>query len=353
MIIENYRKERYPFIDLLKGVCIVLVVLHHNDSIFPQLSLLRMPLYFFLGGLFFSTYESFQVFVIKRINRLMVPFLFFFLLSLAYQVVGCSLKSDFSHLMPSQVFNEKLMVNTPLWFLISLFEVTMLYYPISFIKNSVLKSLLVLSIGLVGYSIDYFGYNLYFYLDSSMMALVFFYFGVSFRKTVPHVFEKHRFDLPVIAISVIVFAISINYAKGLDMLSNSYESPFPIILIASFSSIVALFYLCKRIGSVPILNYFGRYSLVVLGLHMPLLGIHRYYFPNSWVMGGVVFLFSFTVIYFAIKVLLTYYPQFIAQAPFLTLQNGRLFFNFRSHTLSVNKKLNFNAYKSSIFASHR
>ena len=52
------QKKRIEYIDLMKGVCITLVVLLHViwtfniDIVDNVLSNIRMPLYFFLSGLF-------------------------------------------------------------------------------------------------------------------------------------------------------------------------------------------------------------------------------------------------------------------------------------------------------------
>ena len=51
-------KKRIEFIDLAKGVCILLVIMMHTDVNvdFPGLRGMRMPLYFILSGLFFKDY---------------------------------------------------------------------------------------------------------------------------------------------------------------------------------------------------------------------------------------------------------------------------------------------------------
>ena len=60
-------RPRYAFVDLAKGFCIMLVVWHHIASTWgiesyplkETVSLFRMPLYFFLSGLFFKEYAGF------------------------------------------------------------------------------------------------------------------------------------------------------------------------------------------------------------------------------------------------------------------------------------------------------
>ena len=80
-------KPRYAFVDLAKGLCIMLVVWHHVASTwgldtYPlklPLSTFRMPLYFFLSGLFFKSYAGFFDFCLRKVNKLLIPFTFFFI----------------------------------------------------------------------------------------------------------------------------------------------------------------------------------------------------------------------------------------------------------------------------------
>ena len=55
---EGNQSRRIDFVDLTKGVCIILVVIAHVGGAFEQLdtnsmlSCFRMPLYFFISGVF-------------------------------------------------------------------------------------------------------------------------------------------------------------------------------------------------------------------------------------------------------------------------------------------------------------
>lgn len=62
-------KNRIEFIDLAKGICIILVVMYHCGlgGLIPGDKLLRMPLYFVLSGLFFKDYGKASL-VKKRTN---------------------------------------------------------------------------------------------------------------------------------------------------------------------------------------------------------------------------------------------------------------------------------------------
>lgn len=79
------KPQRIEFIDLTKGLCIMLVVMMHVGGVFdslatgPVLSSFTMPLYFFVSGLFFKSYEGFAGFLARKADKLLVPFLIFYL----------------------------------------------------------------------------------------------------------------------------------------------------------------------------------------------------------------------------------------------------------------------------------
>ena len=78
------QNQRMDFVDLTKGVCIILVVMAHIGGAFDQLdkhsmlSCFRMPLYFFISGIFFKPYEGLSGFTVRKINKLISPFIFFY-----------------------------------------------------------------------------------------------------------------------------------------------------------------------------------------------------------------------------------------------------------------------------------
>lgn len=72
----------------MKGICITLVVATHCGVCIPHylplgfeinmaLINIRMPLYFSLSGFFFKEYMSFSDFVVRKVNKLIVPYVFF------------------------------------------------------------------------------------------------------------------------------------------------------------------------------------------------------------------------------------------------------------------------------------
>ena len=74
--------KRIEYLDIAKGIGILLVVLGHNDfeviSLFMQRLIysFHMPLFFFLSGYFINTAVPFFDFFKKRFHALIKPYLF-------------------------------------------------------------------------------------------------------------------------------------------------------------------------------------------------------------------------------------------------------------------------------------
>ena len=91
-------KQRIEFIDLAKGLCILLVVSWHvdtndllycNDTIERFFKAFRMPLYFILSGVFLSIKGNYFNFFQKKINKIIIPFIHC-CPEKFYHKVGCS-----------------------------------------------------------------------------------------------------------------------------------------------------------------------------------------------------------------------------------------------------------------------
>ena len=75
----NLAKNRVAIIDVAKGISIFLVVFGHleltNQTLLNEsLSLFRMPLFFFLAGVFFTTHYSGFDYLIKKSDQLLKPY---------------------------------------------------------------------------------------------------------------------------------------------------------------------------------------------------------------------------------------------------------------------------------------
>ncbi len=280
-------KQRIEFIDLAKGFCIILVVIFHSDlsDDFPVLMALRMPLYFILSGLFFKDYGKFLIFLVKKINRLVIPFLFFFSLGLLLRT--CTDPESSLYNLVVQPFFSPSVVNEPIWFLICLFWVNMLYYFVHMRVSSVLlRSTICIALGVSGLLLDYYSIYLPLFLASAFSATPFFFVGVMIRK-LPVLYDTDH-DKAILAFAVMVLIAVITYClmgytPQIAFQHNRYTGNYPEIIIVSVLMVTCFLILCKAVKWLPVISYFGRYSIIVLGVHNLFLGYA--YLPLHWITG--------------------------------------------------------------------
>lgn len=128
-------KPRLHWIDVLKGIGIIFVMLGHINSkitVVPWIYMVPAPLFFALSGFIFSTFEikkniPFKEFLVKRLKSLIVPFIFFRLILVVWWLIA------------ERRFRELDM--GPIWFLPALFAAEIISYFICKKKNPLLNAI--------------------------------------------------------------------------------------------------------------------------------------------------------------------------------------------------------------------
>lgn len=286
------RANRIEWIDTAKGICILLVLLHHCSGIvhasYPCSRVLvtfRMPLYFILSGLFFKQYGP-KVFLVKKINKLLVPYVFFYVVTgvllpvIVYRLCGHSMLhySKYGFEAIFSIFSERIIVNPSIWFLFCLFELNVLFYLLFMISKNCKHSIVVLGIlslamGIVGLFLSYKKIDLPYFLDSSLTVLPFFYFGYFLRNHTSILYKENTKRTKLF--SYIFFVVSMviircfNYG-WLSVIGNTYGDIKGLIQVYPYGIMgtCAVLLLSKAIGRVPVLSYIGRYSIIVLCTHV-------------------------------------------------------------------------------------
>lgn len=190
-------KQRIDYIDLAKGFCILLVISYHIDlgellyndkHVSSFFFSFRMPLYYMLSGLFLSIKDNnYFDFVQKKINRLIIPFVFFVTITNIYSFIKhIFTNNDYFYSSPLLfLFRENSygLTNNPLWFLFSLFTTYMLYASLHYLfhgRNIYIYGGTIL-FGCVGFLLGKLHINCPFYIDSSLTCLPFVTLGCIIR----------------------------------------------------------------------------------------------------------------------------------------------------------------------------
>ncbi len=284
--------ERIKFIDLAKGMCIMLVVLYHINrrydmypELFKILSTFRMPLYFFLSGLFFKEYENFFGFLKRKTNKLLIPFLFFYLITsflmpnLLYQFGYTVEKTQSLGISGLWAFlNKEQFSNGPIWFLWCLFLLNIIFYLIYIVAQRTTRPLPVLLLlgallGGLGMACSINGVNLRGFLDTALTALPFFCIGYVFRKHTRILYDN-SFDkyLPVI---ICICAVITIVGGGNSSYKGNHFNMHPLLVyIRGMSGTLFIVFLAKYLKNLPFISYWGRYSIMVLLTHGLLLQVY-------------------------------------------------------------------------------
>lgn len=272
--------KRIEYIDLAKGICILLVVLDHStnygyfsngdyplNDIFGQT---RMPLYFILSGLFFKNYAGgIREFLLRKTNRILVPYIFFMGLYriLAWCTRGCACLS---------VNDVWMWVWAPLWFLLCLFWMNTIfvtaYYVINrYISNSLIAEIVlacfVFSVGITGYHIG----QVRFAIGIAMTCLPFLWMGYLLNRKL-HFFQQRiswQWALPMGI--VLLGALHYLYMGKNYFFLNTYAAPLPLVYLFGLMGTLGVLLLSRVIKWLPVISYIGRYSIIVLCTHMGVL----------------------------------------------------------------------------------
>lgn len=265
-------KPRIEFFDLAKGICISLIIMVHVGITLnvPKIELLRVPLYFVLSGIFFKEYSGFLNFLTRKTNKILIPLIFFNIISVAVNYLYCSL--DPTDTVPSMgffdLFTDDLFYNAALWFLLCLFWSNILFFFIHHcFQKEWIRALTILISAAIGCYLSIKSILLPVFLSPVFTSLPFFYLGYILKKT-PLLYKnkKDRWNIPVaIVLMLLAFILP---DVSVDLRINEINGNVVVFYIASFMMVTALLLICKTIKQLPVFSYLGRYSIIVLGTHI-------------------------------------------------------------------------------------
>lgn len=322
-------KERIAYIDFMKGLCIILVVSFHiNHSVLGQhtndmLQQFRIPMYFFLSGLFFKTYNGLSDFVRKKVNNIVIPLIFFLLIGATYVFCREFFLSKYNVVVAlSKLPLNPIDLNTPMWFLVVLFEVNVIYYLLQQFLPRLWANVAAIALSAIGYFIVLNGYNLILYLDIALVALPYFILG-SEAKRMGYLLKGPSLPLRLI-MAVGVFVLLWFFASEINMKHRVYPDYFRLYALPAVA-IMTLLFLSQYIKRpVPIISYVGRYSLIVLGTHYyiiaPVKAVVNHFLGQPFTIWHLLITLTISILIEIpiIHILKTYTPYLTAQKEMFT-----------------------------------
>lgn len=293
--------SRVVTVDLLKGITISLVVMRHltemadlmPDKIFYGLGLVRMPLFFFLSGIFLKPITKQTL--LRKFSQLMLPFYIasiFFGTIYLYILDGDPLRM---YLGIAYGTGQSLPVS-PLWFLPTLFF-SAIVTSVAIRVNTISKSNWILAIFMLlcaltihrvvnpKYVYEFTYLDRYYRfrggflnLDLIPIASIFLAAGYLAKSVI----LKDRYPHWLGAASAVVFLFFFLTTDAyLDMDKRQIKEPL-YALLASSSGIVLFLYVGKQLAKIGVvrnsLTALGKVSLYILIYHNPI----KFFF-NQWI----------------------------------------------------------------------
>ena len=106
-------------------------------------------------------------------------------------------------------------------------------------------------------------------------------------------------------------------ATPLGMRTINYPGNFVQVYLAAFAGIFAIMLLCKKVKKAPVVTYLGRFSVITLGIHGPLLFFLRplvsHFLHNEWAQSIVLLLLTLGVCLLLTPLIVRMIPRFAAQ----------------------------------------
>lgn len=271
--------RREPIFDALKGFAILWIVMFHIPN-FEHCAIVRtyyaVPMFFVVSGLFFLT-APFVGWVKNRARRILLPMAFFYILAYIVYLVGWlifergsagwgaakELLALFNIHNPNPL--APLSLNYPLWFLLVLFNINVIYFLVVRLAHRNMVSVFVICGGLylLGMWGQQNGVNGALFACQSLQYLLYFAFG---NMVLPKIFayiKSQNYRFIVLAISLVALVVL--------TIAGQYMSYYIIFMCRAISFMCLLLVLLslipEKLALFKLLTYFGRNSLIVFGVH--------------------------------------------------------------------------------------
>lgn len=281
-------KKRIEYIDLLKGFAILWIVWWHTCHPSFVDPYYHVPLFFVISGLFFKPY-NFKVFLKKKVESILVPFVFFYLVSYVYRmgvhIWDYRTLAGFPWLNILDVFKcmpngDYLWVNVPIWFLLCLFNVCLLYYILNKLPQWV-RYFYILLVILFTNTITQISTP--FFLNDAMRWCAYYSIGnVLGTYYLAFLNKKKNTYLSILLASLFFSVLIIIPAPHFHGIISSLI--LNLKTLSFIAGIIPLFSLLhsKSNNYLNILSFYGKNSLSVLGFHVPILIIFQRIVTKIW-----------------------------------------------------------------------
>ena len=286
--IEQSRHGRIAYIDLIKGILIISVIYRHSvyqaygTGLFNNMvDGIKMPAFMCISFLFFKEYSGFADFSIRKICKLMIPFIFVAIFDTIIYLIS---HWGGPHLNPI-VKQLACITDMPTWFLYALFICYIEYYIFHSITSRFGFVIKLLAAVVVSF-ISYFGltFNNWTTILSNFIHYEIIYcYGFMFcyipllmlplfvtmqQLRTKDILYREIASKTILIVFIISLIIWVACAQPDIEIRKLDVGIIPLIFQADVLALTAIL-LCigRAIKWLPVISYMGRYSIIVFIVH--------------------------------------------------------------------------------------
>ncbi|MGN0163471.1 MAG: acyltransferase family protein [Candidatus Ornithomonoglobus sp.] len=267
-------KQRIEWLDVIKGLGIIAVVLSHlTNGGEPQRILLfsfHMPMFLMISGYLFNPKDNFSVFLKKKAVRLLVPFFICGITDLIILNVEAYLMGW--HISPEAMLrglffiDGKAMLNVPVWYLAVLFEIEIVYFFLCrlSLRSRLLTALCAALLGCAVTDTGFLGCGIF------CLAIVYFILGDAAKRLhfdIDKTTLRKWLCIPaVMAICAAWIYLSLKN-DFVEIAEVKHGNSYFLYYIDAILGTAVFWYIAKKLSKIRILQFFGKHSMAVLCSH--------------------------------------------------------------------------------------
>lgn len=277
--------KRIEWIDIAKGILIVLVVLGHSEISGVAASVINsfhMAVFFFLAGLTIKLNENKNLFIVKRLKGLIMPYIVLAFIFLGYQFMKYKIIGGYKFDLKSGLFSIFIPVSGRisttvygLWFLPCLFLANIAVYGLGYLYR-IKKQLALFSyiIGSAGCILFYEITGVTSILSILPFAVLWLLCGVKVKGKLDTIKLYSTQIIIIMSILFIVF-VGMNYSIShvrFD-LSSMTIGVRSLYILSGLTGSFVIICISMQLEKMKILAKIGKDSLLYYGLHFEVLGV--------------------------------------------------------------------------------
>ncbi len=288
---------RIKWIDILKGIGIISVVLGHSglsDMLHDVLYWFHMPLFFFVSG---YLYNKNKFDYLKKIKSFMIPYFSFYILITLIRITAGSLTFQsvidehfWLYLKGGEYIKGYYGV---FWFVTVLLATTIIYHLLQkYIKYSLIIHILMVIFYILAYynAILYKELEVYWDLNVVLIAIVYYHIGYLYKQHQEIIHKKIYivFLFSIIIVSGLLYKVL--YEGYVYKLSLKYQvyNHFGWDVIVPIAILVLLIALCILLSKseflIKFIGAFGASSMTIMYLHNTIMKVLPSYISNFYVV---------------------------------------------------------------------